>query len=178
MRSVEQQKKEIVTIRNRLLNLRLSDADVQRLSETAGKVGLTVSQLLENFIGDLVDGTYSNGSDERMIAEQWLDRCGFTMFAEKSLLRYSLFNGCLDVLLTVWDERIKLLQELSDMEQYPENATDEEITDLKDELSYQEKTINTLYAEYRQYNPMSRNLEDEMKFVLQWRENYHKLLES
>lgn len=77
MRSVEQPKKEITTIRDRLLNLRLSDADVQRLSEAAGKVGLTVSQLLENFIGDLVDGTYSNGSDERLLANQWLERCGF-----------------------------------------------------------------------------------------------------
>lgn len=46
--------------------MNLSDADVRRLAEKSGEGGLTISELLENFIGDLVDGTYSNGSDERM----------------------------------------------------------------------------------------------------------------
>ena len=28
----------------------------------------------ENFVGDLVGGTYSNGSDERDYADQWFER--------------------------------------------------------------------------------------------------------
>lgn len=171
MRSVEQPKKEITTIRDRLLNLRLSDADVQRLSEAAGKVGLTVSQLLENFIGDLVDGTYSNGSDERLLANQWLERCGFD--TEKSLLQYSLFYGWIDELLNAWDEITELLQEISDMEQHPEDT--EEIADLKDELSYQKEIIQTIFTEYRQYNPTCSDIADEMKSVLRWREDYRTL---
>ena len=55
--------------------MNLSDADVRRLAEKSGEGGLAISELLENFIGDLVDGTYSNGSDERMYAEQWYQRC-------------------------------------------------------------------------------------------------------
>ena len=31
-------------------------------------------------------GTYSNGSDERMYAEQWFERCWFGMFPEHTLL--------------------------------------------------------------------------------------------
>lgn len=61
-----QQQEEIETIRSRTIEVKLSDADVKRISEKAAAHGLTVGELIENFIGDLVCGTYSNGSDERM----------------------------------------------------------------------------------------------------------------
>ena len=73
----EEQKKEIDTIKERTFQIRLSDADVKRIFDQAGKVNLSPEELLENFIGDLVDGTYSNGSDERMLAHEWFERCGF-----------------------------------------------------------------------------------------------------
>lgn len=59
-----QQQEEIETIRSRTIEVKLSDADVKRISEKAAAHGLTVGELIENFIGDLVCGTYSNGSDE------------------------------------------------------------------------------------------------------------------
>ena len=66
------QREEIETIKPRTITVNLSDADVKRLAEKSGEGGLTISELLENFIGDLVDGTYSNGSDERMYAELYI----------------------------------------------------------------------------------------------------------
>lgn len=83
----QEQKKEIETIKERTIKLNLSDADCERIAEKAGKHGITVSTLLENFIGDLVDGTYSNGSDERYRAEQWFERCWFEIFLKKQLLK-------------------------------------------------------------------------------------------
>ena len=68
------QEKEIKTIKPRTYKLKLSDADVERLRETASYKGLTPEQLLEIFIGDLVDGTYSSGSDERLFASEYFDR--------------------------------------------------------------------------------------------------------
>lgn len=83
-----QQQEEIETIRSRTIEVKLSDADVKRISEKAAAHGLTVGELIENFIGDLVCGTYSNGSDERMYAEQWFERCWFGMFPDLTFLRY------------------------------------------------------------------------------------------
>ncbi|WP_312100550.1 hypothetical protein [Pygmaiobacter massiliensis] len=54
----EQQETEILTIKARTVTLNLSDADVLRISEKAGRAGTTVGALLSSFIGDLVDGTY------------------------------------------------------------------------------------------------------------------------
>lgn len=65
-----QQQEEIETIRSRTIEVKLSDADVKRISEKAAAHGLTVGELIENFIGDLVCGTYSNGSDE--ILTSWV----------------------------------------------------------------------------------------------------------
>ena len=67
----EEQRKEIETIKKRQIKLELSDADCDRLARKCGEYGLTIGELIENFVGDLVDGTYSNGSDERMYAQQW-----------------------------------------------------------------------------------------------------------
>lgn len=89
----EQQEKEIETIRERKITVKLSDADCDRLARKCGKHGLAIGELIENFIGDLVCGTYSNGSDERDYAERWFDRCWFGMFPDKTLLNHLLYNG-------------------------------------------------------------------------------------
>lgn len=83
------QEKEIKTIKNRSITIKLSDADCERISKKAGLGGQTVSELLENFIGDLISGTYTNGSDERDRANQWYDRCWFS-WTENTLLQYLL----------------------------------------------------------------------------------------
>ena len=57
----EEQKKEIETIRERKITVKLSDADCDRLARKCGEHGLTIGELIENFVGDLVGGTYSNG---------------------------------------------------------------------------------------------------------------------
>lgn len=91
----EEQKKEIETIRERKITVKLSDADCDRLARKCGEHGLTIGELIENFVGDLVGGTYSNGSDERDYADQWFERCWFGMFPEPTLLiiTYQVITG-------------------------------------------------------------------------------------
>ncbi len=55
----EDRKKEIETIKERTLVLKLSDADCDRILQKAASHGMTVSGLLESFIGDLVDFLHS-----------------------------------------------------------------------------------------------------------------------
>lgn len=83
---------EIKTIVPRTMVVKLSDADCEKISILCGRAGLTVSELIEAFIGDLVDGTHSNGSDERDLAEQWYERCGYEMANREHLLYHLLDN--------------------------------------------------------------------------------------
>lgn len=110
----KEQQKEIATIKERTIHLNLSDADCKRISTYAAKANITVSQLLESFIGDLVNGTYTNGSDERDYAQEWFERCGYGMNSEKTFLRYILEEGAdvefLSDLYENWTERQKKFQ--------------------------------------------------------------------
>ncbi|MBO5486316.1 MAG: hypothetical protein J5988_05225 [Eubacterium sp.] len=103
----EQQKKEIASIKKRQIVLKLSDADVDRLFEKAADAGMFPEELLENFIGDLVGGTYSNGSDERDLAGEWFDRCGFSMMKEYDFCSYLRENE-------LWEEAVETLSEIED----------------------------------------------------------------
>ncbi len=48
---------EAATVRPHNISLNLSDADLRRLDEKAQAIGVTMEQLLENFIRDLTEGT-------------------------------------------------------------------------------------------------------------------------
>ena len=121
----EQQKKEIETVRERTIKLRLSDADVKRLFDKAGTAGLSVAELLQNFIGDLVCGTYSNGSDERMYADQWFERCWFSPHGEPhSLLQRLLDRDDVDETIYLWEEMQSLKEDLEDEELSLEERTE------------------------------------------------------
>lgn len=48
-------------------------------------------------------GTYSNGSDERMYAEQWFERCWFGMFPDFTFLKYLIEWGFIEDALETWE---------------------------------------------------------------------------
>lgn len=50
---------EAKNMKIRTYKLELSDADAKKITLLSGKYGLNISELLENFIGDLVDARYA-----------------------------------------------------------------------------------------------------------------------
>lgn len=126
-----------------LSTLRLSDADCKRLAHKAGEVGLTVGDLLQDFIGDLVDGTYSNGSDERMLAQQWFDRVGFEHQADKTFLRWLLKHGDVDDFLIRYSMIDECWQDMASTK--PMDCKDNNLREMR----YQQSQLDKAYAEYR-----------------------------
>ena len=138
------QQEEIKTIKPRTYNLKLSDADYQRLSEKAGSCNMTAEELLENFIGDLVYGTYTNGSDERMYANEWFDRCGFSYTADvdKTLIQY-MCSGL----------------SVTDIECFVANIS--EIESIKEDIQETEKQLANPEAEkWQDFITVSKNGEE------------------
>ena len=157
----DQQKTEIETIKERTIKLKLSDADCDRLLKKVGEHGLTVAELIENFIGDLVDGTYTNGSDERMFAQDWFDRCYFGMFPEDTLLRHLLrYDYDVDDFLTAWDER-------EHYQEHPEEYTEEkEDLEEDEELWFEEDLAEMLDGwEIEEGQEMSKEIEHCREFL-------------
>lgn len=159
--SGEQQQEEIETIRPRTIEVKLSDEDVKRISEKAGAHGLTVGELIENFIGDLVCGTYSNGSDERAFAEQWFERCWFGMFPDLTFLRYLIEWGGLDEVMDAWEEKA-------------------DIADWQEEIEENKRALAEYWKEYteQQKEYESGTFDEEMKQVLDYWQEYQQFLEG
>lgn len=164
----ENQANEIKTIKERTITLKLSDADCERITIKAGTDGQTVAKLLENFIGDLVGGTYSNGSDERDMANQWYERCWFSWRNEKTLLHHLLTWGHdIDDFLTVYDE-------LKYFETNPEwFANQVEDLEVGEKLWFQNE-YHDYVDDYLKENK-EVNLEDQVKSCRNWLEELQRL---
>lgn len=172
-----EQQKEIETIKPRTYSLNLSDADVKRIAKTAGAYGLTVSELLENFIGDLVSGTYSNGSDERMYAEQWAERCWFSLDPEKNLVQYL----CSEAWEFDFSDLIDVLERIDDIK------ADIEIT-KKNIAEPDDKWTDIVYHKYNDdrtnyecipcYNSLEEYIASEKQDLVDYQEALEESLEE
>lgn len=162
----EQQKKEIETIRERNITVKLSDADCERLVRKCGEHGLKVGELIENFIGDLVDGTYSNGSDERMYANQWFERCWFGLFPEQTLLNHLLCWGYKpEDYLDALDNIETAIKEKEYLAEHPEEAN-EEAQYLDDDIESWQEELKDMRADWKPEK--EPNMEEELNLIKKW----------
>lgn len=60
-----------------LERLGMSVEDAERIEEMCEDKEITVKQLMNQFLCDLVDNRYSGGSDERMLVSSWFLRSQF-----------------------------------------------------------------------------------------------------
>lgn len=162
MNTLINRQKETNTIRGRKIYLNLSDADVERIAETTGRVGLTVSELLENFIGDLVDGTYTNGSDERMYANRWFSRCWFSfesIYGNGTFLRYLLNSSDHDIedIVCYW----------GDIEDFEVNEDRENFQIYADSKLLLNEAFEEFIAQLKE-GAEKPTLEDSMKEIMEW----------
>lgn len=168
--TLTEQEKEIETIRERTITIKLSDADVERVFKKAGSHGLTVSELLQNFIGDLVYGTYSNGSDERMHANEWFERCWFGMFPDKTFLRYLIEWDQLENAATLWDDILGTKEEIEFSKTHTEQFDDEEIQSLNDDLKSFEEELNEIFEDFKKWAKDEKigTLEEEIEKIIKF----------
>lgn len=173
----KEQEREIATIKERNIKIKLSDADIKRLWKKAGSVGMTASELLENFIGDLVDGTYTNGSDECILANEWFSRCGFGMLNGNSFLRYLINMDDLKDAVGLWDDINTIKKDLEYSESHKDEFTEEEIKNLKEDLSSLEEELNDIFTKYKDVAKIKAGtLEVEMENVLKWYKEMKQML--
>lgn len=172
-----EQQKEIETIKPRAYSLNLSDADVKRIAKAAGAYGLTVSELLENFIGDLVAGTYSNGSDERMYAEQWAERCWFSLDPEKNLVQYL----CTEAWEYDFSDLMDILERIDDIKSDIE-ITEKHIAEPDDkwqDLVYHKYNDDrTSYESIPCYNSVEEYVASEKQDLVNYQEALEESLEE
>ena len=180
MRDYSSQKNEIETIKSRTITVNLSDADVKRLAEKSGEGGLTISELLENFVGDLVGGTYFNGSDERMYAEQWYQRCWFAMFSDDTFLKFLLLWGDVDDFIDLMNEMESSKKEMAEVTADAEDCSAEERDELQEYINDLQKEIDYYWGKFleRKRQKESYVFEKEIKNIMAWKSQLDTILDT
>lgn len=147
--------------KERILKFNLSDEDCDKISEKLGIYGLSVGELISNFICDLVVSIYSNGSDERDFADRWFERCWFSR--EQDNLLSHLLN-CNDS-----DTIEDFLLTVDDIEYYKNNPEkhDNEIIELEEEY-------NNYIKDYIEDHP-DANIESEILQCRIWLQEFENL---
>ena len=90
----------------RHITLKLYGDEMEALCSKAARRGLIVAELLENFIADLIDGVQTNGSDERMYARKWFERCWSEMEFGTSFFAFVSEWGGIDEVLKLWENML------------------------------------------------------------------------
>lgn len=188
----ERQEAEIKTIKPRNITINLSDADVERLFGKTYVNGITPSELIEGFLGDLLDGTYSNGSDERMLADEYFERCCYGMGADYTFLRWALECEYYDNIIGLIDDRDFCVDVLAagqngwNARMTPEEIK-KEIAEFKEDLQGFEDEILGYYNEYAICYEYDRKthlgkepqpLEDGIEEMRQYRRAFDEMLQS
>lgn len=152
--------------KRRNIMLVLPDDDIDALCKKAGKYQLTVSQLIENFISDLIEGSKTNGSDERMYAQQWFERCWFSTLSEKTFLSYLIGFDRIDSVIEMWEE-------LQDYKR--QDALDEYD---KEEMEVLQEELEEMFEDYKEWYSESADttLQEGMKKVVAWSKEREELM--
>ena len=172
----EKKNQEIKTIKERKITVKLSDADCNRLAKKCGEYGLTVGELLENFIGDLVSGTYSNGSAERDYAKRWVERCWFGMFPEQTLLSHLLCNGYEPENYLALLNCIKYAEyDKERAKEVPEECDEEELSFIDGDIADWEEKLHDMRADWE---PEKKpNMDEEIERIKKWLQDRAELLD-
>lgn len=170
-----EQEREIGTIRERKIIVKLSDADCDSLARKCGEYGLTIGQLIENFIGDLVDGTCSNGSDERDCADAWFERCWFGMFPKATLLKHLLeCEYAPEAYLNALENLETAKEQKKYMEDHPSEVDEEEASCIDTDIEEWEKELEDMR---RGWEPEEEpNMDIEIELIKGWIEEKKSLM--
>jgi hypothetical protein len=152
--------------KERVIKFNMSDVDCERLVRKCGEHNITVGELIENFVGDIIGGTHSNGSDERMYAQQWFERCWFGMFPEPTLLNHLLcFGYDPEDYLDTLDNIETAMKEKEYLAEHPEEA-DEEAQYLDDDIADWQEEIKDMRENWKPEN--EPNMEEELALIKKW----------
>ena len=156
--------------RKRTITVMMSDEDCRELADLCGEHGLTVGELLTNFIGDLIEGTQTNGSDERMYAKQWFDRCWFAHETKNTLLHHLLFWGHDPKnYLGTLDSLVMAQMDMEALVGNPDGYDEEDMSFINDDITYFSERIKEMSEDWKpEIEPdMEEQIEIIKKFVKQ-----------
>lgn len=137
-------------LQERTFTVELTEDTFTRFIEMVYRDGTTPAEVLEGFINDLVCGSHTRGSDERMYASQYYKRCMYGDFDPLTFCRFILRDyGSIDV---IRDSLEKKQDAAADLAYYTEHLDEDpdgkEAAFMRSIIQEADEEIKELYQEY------------------------------
>lgn len=162
--------------RTKTFTIRLTADEAERLYIKASEAGLTIGELMEGFVQDLICGSQSHGSDERNYANRWYDRCIFC--PPRNFLSYTLARegeGEIRYLVESWKSQKELEERLG--KGINEFWDQEEMDAEAEEARIGREELEEKYLRYETEKKIKGpGLEEEMKDLIRWVEDLDALI--
>ena len=134
-------------LRQRNFAVELTDSTAAAFYELCCRNGTDAGEVLAGFINDLVCGSHTRGSDERMYAQQYFERCCYDLCAPETFLRYLLNYDEMTTLLDCMETRQDAADDLAYYAEHPDGTADF-LQDLRDVVQEADAEIQNIYTEY------------------------------
>ena len=154
-------------LRQRNFAVELTDRDAAAFLEMCYRDGTTPAEVLAGFINDLVCGAHTRGSDERMYAQQYFERCCYDLCAPETFLRYLLDSGYLPDIVDCMECRDDAAADLAYYDEHPDDpdGTADFLQDLRDTVQDADAEIQNIYTAYTEHTKQPEALDAALQGV-------------
>ena len=170
--------------KKRAFTLELTDEDTADFVRKCYQDGTTPAEVLEGFINDLIAGSRTRGSDERMYAEQYYERCGYGFFFSGEYRTFTQWllseygDYSLKEIIDSLDDVKTFEEEIAYLKEHPEECEEGELEDLETELKASKEDIERYYQEYTERTRKPDSLEGGIKGVREYLEMIARIKEG
>lgn len=170
--------------KKRAFNLELTDTETAAFIEKCFRDGTTPAEVLEGFICDLTGAERTRGSDERMYAGQYYERCGYGFFFSGEYRTFTQWllreygDYSLKEIIDSLDDIKTLEEEIAYLKEHPDECEEGELEDLEAEIKGSTEDIERYYQEYTEGTTKPETLEEGIKGVREYLEMIERIKEG
>ena len=130
--------------------LDLTDDDTKAFYDKCQALGTTPAELLTDFVNNYVDGQYSRGSDERRLANEYVDRCIYRFDDDpQTFVQWAVEYGYIETLRDIIETMDDARGDIDYYTSHPdETPADGEIEALQADIDGGQAELTELHNEY------------------------------
>ena len=170
--------------KKRAFTLELTDTETAAFIEKCFRDGTTPAEVLEGFICDLTGAERTRGSDERMYAGQYYERCGYGFFFSGEYRTFTQWllreygDYSLKEIIDSLDDIKTFEEEIAYLKEHPDECEEGEIEDLEAEIKGSTEDIERYYQEYTEGTTKPDTLEEGIKGVREYLDMIERIKEG
>lgn len=167
--------------KKRAFTLELTDTETRAFIEKCYQDGTTPAEVLEGFICDLTGAERTRGSDERMYAGQYYERCGYGFFFPgeyRTFTQWLLSDYGIETVAEALDDIKTLEEEVQYLTDHPGEADEGELEDLGAQIKDCKEDIEKRYQKYAARIKKPDTLEEGLKGVRDYLEMIDSIMKG